>query len=98
MKDGNNYDAVFSEIADAALSRIVRKPYIFFIASVHKQVLDPLLRQGTSEEAVSNLKTRAREIFNTKKTSLNDRRGVGDGPTIRYSEDNTVPRANGVRR
>lgn len=99
MKDGNNYDAVFAQIADSMLSsRTVRRPYICFIRVVHERVLDPLLRRGTPEEAVSNLKTRAREIFNIKKMSLSDKRGVGERPMIRYDDDNIVPRQNGVKR
>lgn len=96
MKEGNNYDAVFAELADAALSATRGNRYIYFISNVHRKVLDPLLRQGTSEGVVSNLKARAREIFNTKKHQCGAR--DDDAGMIRYTEVNTVPRANGTRR
>lgn len=65
-------------------------------------VSDLIMRSRCIYDTVRKEHARKRQPFDPKRfarrTSENDKRPQGDGPTIPYNTDNVVPRINGVRR
>lgn len=107
MIEGDNYDTVFTNLADRVFEdpevRSLRTCYDY---RVNKVVLSPLRNRGASEETLRKLSFRSREIFNGRKRMHPPRpvnhkhppRRENKDKAIRYTDTNVVPRVNGTRR